>query len=408
MGSDEAEPQALRQAAARAAAPTVRPGFLVAGAAFNFSFQLLLILVPLFAAERGYSLAAIGLLTAVPGLMQIPLRISGGVLADVWGSARIMRVCFVASALAAVPLLGPRPSLLGLAVAQICNGVARGAFWPAAQSHASRASSDAARAIGSLFTVTGIGAIAALLAAGALADRLGYPVAFGASGAAAVVSLIATWREPAPARPAGRRRLGEVLAPLRRMILQRPFLVAGALAFAASTPNALAGTFYPVFALQLGFGAVLATALVAVRQGGNIAGSGTFTRLLRRLSFPRTILITLSGVALSLALVPLLRDPVLYAGGLALSGIAGQIVNVGYIWWATQNSRPEERGSALAATGLWWAAAVLLVPAVFGAMATHLGVAATFVVWGAAIAALAAGLALRPELLRRQEAAATP
>ncbi len=393
-------------AAAAAAAPTVRAGFLVAGAAFNFSFQLLLVLIPLFAAERGYSLAAIGLLTAVPGLMQVPLRVSGGVLTDVWGSARIMRVCFLASAVAAVPLLSDHPSLAGLAIAQVCNGIARGAFWPAAQSHASRASSDSARAIGSLFTVTGIGGIAALLAAGAIADRLGYPVAFGASGAAALVSLIATWREPAPARPSVRRPMGEVLAPLRRMILQRPFLVAGALAFAASTPNALAGTFYPVFALQLGFGAVLATALVAVRQGGMIAGASTFTPLLRRLSFPRAILISLAAVAVSLAVVPVLRDPVLYALGLALSGIAAQVVNVGYIWWATQNSRPEERGSALAATGLWWAAAVLLVPAVFGAMAAHLGVAATFVVWGAGVAALCAGLALRPALLSRAEASA--
>src|SRR5579875_738893 len=143
------------------------------------------------------------------------------------GSARIMRACFVASALAALPLVFPNPGLLGLAVAQICNGVARGAFWPAAQTHASRASADPARAIGLLFSVTGMGAIASLLAAGGVAEAFGFPAAFAASGAAAVVALVATWREPAPARPRGRQPLVRVLGPLRRLIGRRPFLVAG-------------------------------------------------------------------------------------------------------------------------------------------------------------------------------------
>jgi MFS family permease len=378
----------------------VGAGFLTAGAAFNFSFMMLLVLVPLFAARRGYDLAAIGLLTAVPGLMQIPLRISGGVLTDVWGSTRIMRICFVASALAALPLVLPNPGLVGLAIAQICNGVARGAFWPAAQTYASRAAVDSARAISLLFTVTGIGAIASLLAAGAIADGLGFPAAFAASGVAAVVALASLGRgEAGPRRPAGRQRLATMLGPLRRLVVQRPFLVAGSLAFAASVPNALAGTFYPVFALQLGFGAVLATALVAVRQGGNIAGASAFSPLLQRLSYPRTVRLGLVAIAVSLAAVPLLRDPVLYAAGLALSGVSGQIVNVAYIWFATQNSPPEERGSALAATGLWWAAAVLIAPAAFGAIAARLGLPATFVVSGAAIGALALTLSVYPGLL---------
>jgi len=377
-----------------------RPGFLIASAAFNLSFTMLLVLVPLFAAKRGYDLAAIGLLAAVPGLLQIPLRVSGGVLADVWGSPRIMRICFVASAVAVVPLLVPAPSLAGLAFAQICNGIARGGFWPAAQAHASRSSGDPARAISLLFSVTGIGAIIALLAAGGLADGLGFRAAFAASGAAALIALVATLRQPSPARPRAALRVGTVLGPLRRLIVQRPFLVAGALAFAASVPNALAGSFYPVFALQLGFGAVLATALVALRQGGNIVGATFFTPLLDRLGYSRTVRGGLVAVALSLVAVPLLRNPVLYAAGLALSGIAGQVVNVAYIWFATKSSRPEERGSALAATGLWWAAAVLLAPAIFGAVAARIGIPATFVVTGALVAALAAGLSLQPLWLR--------
>jgi MFS family permease len=389
---------------------TPRPGggagFLTAAAAFNFSFTMLLVLVPVFAARRGYDLAAIGLLTAVPGIMQIPLRVTGGVLTDVWGSARIMRICFLASAVAALPLVTPDPGLLGLTIAQICNGVARGAFWPAAQAHASRTAADPARAISLLFTVAGAGAILSLLAAGAVADRWGFPAAFAASGAAAGVSLVAAWREPVPERPAGHRSPGRVLGPLRRLVLQRPFLVAGALAFAASVPNALAGTFYPVFALRLGFGAILATALVAVRQGGNIGGASVFAPLLERVGYPRTVRVGLWAIAASLAAVPVLRTPQLYAAGLALSGVAGQIVNLAYIWFATRNSRPEERGSALAATGLWWAAAVLLAPALFGAVAARLGLALTFLASGAAIGGLCLALSAFPALLEPGERAA--
>lgn len=378
-------------------------GFFGAAAAFNFSFLMLLVLVPVAAARQGDSLAVIGLLTAVPGLMQLGLRVIAGVLSDVWGPRRVMHTCFVCSALAAVPLLGSSPGLAAFAVAQLLNGLARGAFWPAAQTYATRLPGDAAGALSRMFTLTSTGSILALLLAGGIASRLGFPVAFGASGLAAVAALVLTRHLPRAAARARPEGLRELLGPLGRLIRQRPILVAGALAFAASVPNALASSFYPVFALQLGFGAALATALVALRQGGNIGGASLFAPLLRRAGIRTTVIGGLGAVALSLAAAPVLRVPVLFAAGLALSGLSGQMVNLGYIWFVTQNSRPEERGAAIGAAGIWWAAAVLLTPALFGAVAAHLGFAATFVLAGGAVAALGGMLALRPGWLRLGE-----
>lgn len=375
-------------------------GFLAAAAAFNFSFLMLLVLVPLVAVREGDSLAVIGLLTAVPGLLQFSLSVVAGVLTDLWGARRVLLLCYLASALAAVPLLQPRPGLAALVIALLLNGVARGAFWPSALTYATQMSAETARSLSRMYTLTGIGAIVALAVAGSLAAHVGFPLAFAVSGLAGLAAVALTWRLPPTVPRPGRRGAHHALAPLRGLMRQRALLVAGALAFAASVPFALAGSFYPVFALQLGFGAALATALVALRQGGMIAGASLFAPLLRRLGIRATVIAGLGAIALSLAAAPLLRAPALFAAGLALSGIAGEVVSVAYVWFITQNSRPEERGSAMGATELWWAAAVLVTPAIFGGVAARLGVAATFALAGGAMAALGGSFAVRPGWLQ--------
>jgi MFS family permease len=370
--------------------------FLLAAAAFNYSFLSLTVLVPLAAERQGYSLAAIGALTALPGVMQLGLRLTGGVLADVWGSVQVMRACFAATTVAALPLLGPRPGVAAFVLAMLLNGVARGAFWPAAQTYASQAGHDAARDLSRLFSVTSVGSIAALVASGALAARCGYPVAFGAAGAAGACCLLLSLRLTAAGGNGARRGLRAVLAPLPRLAARPAMVMAGVVAFAASTPNVLGSTFYPVVAVHLGFGTALATALTAVRNGGNIAGASVFPALLRRLGHRRTVAVSLFGIAAALAATPLLRHPLPFTAGLALAGVCGQLANLGYLWLATQESSPGERGSAIAVTGFWWAVAVLAVPALFGPLAQAAGLAAAFVAAGLLTAGLGAAFVLRP------------
>ena len=363
--------------------------FLTASAAFNFSFLAMAILVPLYLRHLGYSLAAVGLVLAIPGLMQFILRITSGILSDSWGSRRVMLLAFAATSAAGLPLMGPRVGLAGFVVAQVLNGVARGTFWPPAQTYASR-TGDPSRSLGRFFSITSVGSVLALFFSGALAQRAGFEVAFAVSAALGLLCVGLSFTFPATGEVTGQRRsFTELLRSMPRIAMRRPFVLAGVIAFLSSTPNILASSFYPVLAVQLGFGMMLATAVVGMRSIGNIAGANVYPSIIKRIG-PRTITyVSVALIGVTLLAIPLVRTPPLLVADLLLSGIAGQTANLAYLWLVTENSVPEERGTALSVVGLWWTAAVFVVPPLFGVASDRLGLPTTFLLSGLVFGSMA-------------------
>lgn len=354
---------------------------------FNLSYLMLAFLIPLEALHLGASVVWIGLLAALPSILQVPLRSISGALCDTWGERLWLQLAFVCGMLAGLVLVLFPMTLSSLVLAQLAVGTARGLFWVPMQTYAARSPGDAAGSLGRLASANNVGALCGILFAGPLTLAWGYEGAFAVTAVLAAVALAVACGLPASPPTARRRGFGDSLRALP-LALRHPIIrLAGWVSALSAVPQALVQSFYPVYLTHLGQGPVVASAITSLRSGGMILAGLMAAWTFRRLGWRRScagavalmaggLLITAAGGQLALVALGVLAAGV--ASGLA--SVLGQVI-------AAECGGETERNANLALVNVFFSVGMLAVPLGFGVLAAHIGLAPTFLVLGGLVAA---------------------
>lgn len=348
------------------------------GLTFNVSFLLLALLVPIDALKMGLSTTTVGILTAIPGVMQLPTRIISGPMTDVLGERIVLLLTFGLGTIAGLCAGMVSPQILGLALGQLAVGAARGIFWPAAQSFASRLPGNRVQNLGTFTSFTKGGALIGIAIAGSAAMVLGIRAAFLGSSALALLCFLIALRFPRwqPNRSDGgwRRALKGLLPAVRR-----PFVVnTGLLAFLTAVPQALAQSFYPILLIRAGLSDQWASMLTAAQSLGMILAGLLAAFLVRKLGLKKFALS--SSILLVVAFGLTASKPLVWIGiAIFMAGLASGWLNVAFLSLVVGLSDDVERGTNLGMAQGYFVIAMMGTPALTGLVSTQIGLSNSFV-----------------------------
>ena len=353
---------------------------------FCIALNILVIVVPLIALTLGFTPFQIGLIVAVPGMMQILSRFPGGMLADRFGERRVMLGSAVAILMSSLIFWGVQ-AFGAILVAQGLIGLARSFFYDSCQSYASRwRPKEANRTLGFYISSVNLGNVSGFVLGGVMAASFGYGWAFGMAVLFAAGSLIVVARmQELSQRPVTRFR--QYIVPMLRA---RPLYLAGIAAFVAASPVILMGSFYPVYFRHLGYSDGMVGLLASMHSIGTILSGFTYRAFERRLSKSVLFAGSISGVGLLMAFSVLFTSAWSLAAWLILLGTFSGYTNILYLQMTTEHSPPEQRGIGMAISGQFWSLANFAVPFAFGILVGLTDIREAF--WWGGAAVLSIGL----------------
>src|SRR5262245_57846261 len=235
--------------------------------------------VPLYAYNQGLSNAQIGVLFALPVVLQAGLNLVGGPCTDQIGGRRSMLGSCWAIVAAGLWLVLAEGFWM-LIVGQLVLVVSRAAFWPATWAMASELPGNRGIQLGRLNAVTNVGQIAGSALCGFLLAAAGYDATFATLAATGLLAFIAGLGTRAgPAKPPAPHR--EVLSRYRPL-LRRPIILYAVLcAYLSALPFSLSMSFYPLLLAEFGYGEDSSGLLIALRAIGAIAAGLIAARFVR-------------------------------------------------------------------------------------------------------------------------------
>jgi MFS family permease len=261
---------------------------LAAGFFTNGVWDMLSIVVPLYAVAAGLSVAQIGLIIAARSVLPTVLSIHGGILMDRWGTRNVLVRLSAASIV--LPMLYPASSLFVLLVVlQLILGLASSLGMAAAQTWSLQSSHGDTGVLARYSLVSRIGTFIGPVMVGAIWDMLGPWAAFGcisiwAAGILASAAYAAPARVDQPAGAAARRRS---IADAARAVVPRwtehkdAFALAAipavafvlAVSFFRNAPGAIQSSFYVVYLGDVGYSGTLIGTLVGLSEFFGVLGS---------------------------------------------------------------------------------------------------------------------------------------
>lgn len=378
-------------------------------ATFVFSFALAMgnPLVPqALTVDHGASLAFVGLVAGVYGVMQIVLRLPMGDMADRRGRKPSLLLAFACVG-AAGALFVAAPSALWFLPAMALYGFAGGIFWVAANSYLfDRADGTSVpRATSDYAVAAGIGFLAGPLAGGFVADRFGFRAGFASFLAGSVVglALVATLPE-APVAP----RVPPVGSPYARawkLLRHRALVVSAVGTFCYSVQFNAFSTFFPLHVRALFASSAIVGLLLSLRQLSGTVVRWGLPRAIERFGAARVLLVGVGVAATMTALVPFVTSlPALVAFAL-ISGTAMGIMIPANLTLVAEGAPVGERGLANGIYGTMIGVGAV-TPYALGALAHSFGLPWAF--WGASAVSLAGLAALLVALARSPPAAPAP
>lgn len=364
--------------------------FFLASAVWNFGLGMTWLAVPLYAYNQGLSNVQIGVLFAVPVLVQAGLNLVGGAYTDLIGGRRIMLGSCWAIVAAGLWLVLAEGFWM-LVVGQLVLVISRAAFWPATWAMASELPGHRGIQLGRLNAVTNVGQIVGSALCGFLLAAAGFEVTFAtlaATGLLAFIAGLGTRAAPAK-RPAAHRKLLARYRPL----LGRPIILYSMIcAYLSALPFSLSMSFYPLLLSEYGYGEETSGVIIALRAIGAIAAGLIAARFVR--TGPETLWPVFSGIAVAAAvgLLPLVNHVLLIALWMLVIGVGSGAMTLYFQITISEASAQEERGSALALGGLGWSASHLSTPLIMGFLSDRYGIVSAFYVLGAFALAWAVAL----------------
>lgn len=348
-------------------------------AVFSLALGMAGVALPLLALSAGYSLAEVGVLTAVSAGAQMLTRLVLGAAMRRWADRNLVAAAALSLAFSNV-LVAISPALLPFVLAEVLQGAARACFWTGSQAHVVRGHGRAVVALATINFAGAIGLFAGPIVAGLLSART--PVL--AMGVAAVIAL-------AGALPAV---LLDRLPPFRRptdrgprRLWRRPGVAIGCWAgVTAGAWTSLMTSYVPLLLSAADHSAAMIGVLVAAANAASVVGGVAVASLSR----PRTLAAFLfgtltTGVGLASA-AAVAHHSVPGAVALAVSGLGAGVLQTMGPAVAAETVHPEERGDAIAVAGTFRAAALLLTPLAVAGLLGVVALVPAMVITGAAVA----------------------
>lgn len=352
------------------------------GMLFNICYLTFAVLIPLDALHQQMPVWMVGVLAAIPGVLQLPSRIVSGPLVDWLGERWVLQLTFwLALAAGVVVSVGERYPMAALVAGQLAMGAARGFFWTAAQSEVGRQPGNRAQYLGLFTAYTKGGALIGIAAAGAIAEFLGLVGGFVFAAALALASLAIGLMLPKRSlkqRPASFWSAVTRLGPAS----VQPFVVVnGLVALLCAIPQALAQSFYPVVLVRAGLPEGVASLITALMSLGMIVAGGLGARALKGLGMKRLVLVSAVGLAASLGATAL-HSVVLDGAAIAASGFAAGWLNVGFLTAVSLKSHDGDRGTNLGVTQVYFVGAMMVTPLLSGWLLSASGRTTAFLLDG--------------------------
>jgi MFS family permease len=372
----------------------------------NGVWDMLSLVVPLYAVAVGLSPAEIGLIVAARSVLPALLSIHGGILMDQLGTRRVLR--WMALGSAALPLLFPFSGWFTVLVLLLMLGLASGIAMAASQTWSLQTSRGMTDLLARYSIASRIGTFIGPVVVGAAWDLFGAWVAFACVSicGAGTIALLAfggtTSAVTEPAHPAPplsvlvprwqphKEALLLVLLPAVAFVLTASFL--------RSASGAIQSSLYVVYLGGIGLSGTLIGLLVAVVELSGVLGSLVAARMERRMGGNRLVLACIVVSIVSITVTPLIGQFVsLLFLACIVRGIA-QGLSQPLMFAILSVGVPQNRqGSSVGLRNAVIRLSSIVTPAVMGMIAEAWSIEASFYAIGAAflIATVVLGFAGR-------------
>ncbi|TDA70718.1 MAG: MFS transporter [Clostridia bacterium] len=363
------------------------PLIYLTGGVYNIALFVAVILIPLYALSLGLDPMSIAVLVSVPAAMQLVTRFIGGAMTDRWGEKNVLLVSYGGIALTGLAFAGAR-GFWAMMAAQFLLSFSRGLFWSPAQTYLSKLPGSKVRLgqiMGYFNGTTSAGAVAGLMVGGMLPERVGYSLSFLGVAALGVTCLVFLFFLPSlPKKGAGAVR-GTGFGGLLEVAKIKPLYLAGICAFVAALPMSLVGSFYPIYLDDVGFSEDVIGILTALRSVGMVIAGVFLGKYVDLLSPVLSYSLGLVAAGAGLALTRFTADGLALALLISLTGTGAGVANTLYQTLTARYSPEDKRGAAMALTGNFWGASLLVTPLVFGLITELISLASSFLIVGMAV-----------------------
>jgi MFS family permease len=387
---------------------------LSSGLFTNGVWDMLSVVVPLYAVAAGLGAAEIGLVVAARSVLPAVLSIHGGILVDQLGTRRVL--LWVASACAALPLFYPISGWFTVLVSlQLLLGLASSVAMSASQTWSIQASGGDTALLARYSIVSRIGTFLAPIVVGAAWDLFGAWAAF-ASVSLCGAGIVASAASASPDGVAGGRQAsvpaGTALAALvprwsehkQALALAAVPAVAFvlALSYLRNAHGAIQSSLYVVYLADVGWSGTLIGALVGFAEFFGVFGSMVAAATERRVPAARLMLMCIAASLAAIAITPLIGTfLVLLVAAAAVRGIA-QGMSQPLMYSMLSRAAPSARhGTTVGLRNAVVRLASIVTPAAMGIVAEAWSIEVSFYVVGALLLLATATLAA---VARRQKA----
>ena len=381
-----------------------------AGLFTNSVWDMLSVVVPLYAVAVGLNAAEIGLIVAARSVLPTALSIHGGILMDQLGTRRLLM--WAAAGCATLPLLYPISGwfavLTGL---QLLLGFASSLGMAASQTWSMQSSHGDTALLARYSVFSRIGTFIGPVVVGAAWDLLGSWAAFTcvALCGAGIAAAAAHGASIAPRQPA-RPQVASVLVPNWEEH-KRAFALAAipavafilAVSFLRNAPGAVQSSLYVVYLNGIGLSGTLIGLLVALSELFGVFGSLAAAPMERRLRGDRLVVACIAASIAAIAVTPLIGH--FFALLIAASAVRGiaQGVSQPLMYSILSHAAPSTRhGASVGLRNAVVRCASIVTPAVMGVVAEAWGIEASFYVVGTVLLLASAALVFASRQLKFQ------
>lgn len=400
----------MKAPASDSSAPSFMPPRRIAWSAYTTGFfcdsytELFTLIVPLWAVHLGMTPLEIGILVGARAFLPFFLAIHGGVMIDRFGTRRVLII--TAAACLVLPTLFLTTSWLpAMMLLQTVGGLVGTWAWVAAQAQAIQVSNADTDFVSRFSFFARAGAMSGPVAIGLAWDVFGpvpsFIIASLWGGVFLATSLIIPemTRSANPGEAKRPFRLTDLLPRLSDYVSALAltaipavaFVVAGS--FVRSSSANMQNSFYVVYLQEIDFPGTLIGTLIALTQGA--AGFGTLVggpveRILR----PRwAFLITVFLSVIFITITPLLGGIfILLAIAVVLRGFFQGVSQPIMFTYLSRAVSMREQATSIGLRTTVNRLAVLVLPVTMGAVAEIWGVGPSFLVMGAFLLVLLAGI----------------
>ncbi len=374
---------------------------LGAGLFTNGVWDMLSVIVPLYAVAIGLNAAEIGLVVAARSVLPALLSVHGGILMDQLGTRRILM--WVAAASTAVPVLYPLSGWFTvLVLLQLLLGLASALGMAASQTWAMQVGRGDTAMLARYSVATRIGTFIGPVVVGAVWDLFGAWAAFTSVALCGAGVIVATAHSTAAVPPMPHGQGMAVLMPrwephkqalLLALIPSVAFILVASLL--RNSSGAIQSSLFVVYLNGIGLSGTIIGALVATAELSGVAGSLLAARFERRMGSYALIIACIVISIVCIASTPLIAHMLIVLFAMCvLRGIVQGMSQPLMYAILSQEIENNRHGAGVGLRNAVVRLGSIITPAVMGVAAEAYGIENSFYVIGGVFLLATAGLAV--------------